>query len=151
LDNPRNYRLIDAKGVAVAVISGRKVLLFKRRSLPMLKNPGVWSFVFGGKERGEQYVHTAYREVGEESGIKRDKLHMLGSSFDVLLFDKKKRIRWRNRMFIFRSDTSKVRKDFENAAYRWATIGEIRNHVIYENVFMDEAAILKKLSRYIDE
>jgi 8-oxo-dGTP pyrophosphatase MutT (NUDIX family) len=145
-----DYRIVDAKGVAVAIISNGKILLFKRRSLPFLKNAGVWSLLFGHKEENESYMETAYRETREESGIERKHLRQLCRSFDVELFDRKRGVRWRNRMFIFRSDTSHIKKDFENAAYRWASLSEMRKHIDYTNIFIDEAAILKKLSRYID-
>ncbi len=143
------YRTVDANGVAVAIINSRKILLFKRRSLPFLKNAGIWSLLFGHKEDGESYLETAYRETIEESGIGRRRLRQLCNSFDVDLFDRKRRIRWRNRMFIFKSNTQRIKKDFENSAYRWASLSEIRKHVEYTNIFIDEEMILKKLSRYI--
>lgn len=142
------YRLVEAKGVAVVLINNGKVLLMKRRNLPFLKNPGIWSFIFGHKEKGEGYEETAYREAREEAGLQRGALHPLCKSFGVVLFDRRKRIKWHNRMFIFRSDSSEVRKDFENAAYRWATMGEIMEGESYTNIFIDEERILKRINRY---
>ncbi len=146
----RKYRVIKADGIAAIIINEGKVLLFKRRSLPFLKNAGAWSFILGHKERGESYLQTAYREIGEEAGIGQEHLDLLGKGFAVTLFDEKRGIKWRNVMFIFRSDTACVKKDIENAAFRWATIEDIKRRERYTNIFMAEEQILKKLSVHID-
>lgn len=144
------YRIIKADGIAAIIVNGRKVLLFKRRSLPFLKNAGAWSFILGHKEHGESYLETAYREIEEEAGIGREHLDLLGKGFAVTLFDEKRGIAWRNIMFIFRSDTARIKKDIENAAFRWATTEDIRRRERYTNIFMAEERILKRLSVHVD-
>ena len=144
------YRHVEADGIAAVVVNRRRLLLMKRRYLPFLKNAGAWSFVFGHRENGERYLETAYREIREEAGIGRERLELLGDGFPVGLFDPKRGIRWSNMMFIFRSDTGEVRKDFENAAYRWAGMSELANHERYTNLFIDEERILKRISRYVN-
>ncbi len=148
-ERSREYRLVKADGVAVVLINRRRVLLLKRRSLPFLKNPGIWSFLFGARKRGERRIETAYREVREEVGLEKARLRLLDGGLEVGLYDAGKTIRWQNRFFIFRSDSSHIEKDYENAAYRWASMGEVRDHINYTNVFIDEERILKRISRYV--
>ncbi len=149
MEEARKYKLITANGAAAVIISRKKVLLLKRRNLPFLKNAGAWSFLFGHREKNERYLETAYREIKEEVGFGKEALTLLEEGFRVSIFDPKKKIKWHNMMFIFRSDSSEVNMDFENAAYRWSSISEIRRHIRYTNIFIDEERILKRISRYV--
>ena len=133
--------------VAIIIHRGR-ILLLKRRSVPFILNPGIWSFLSGGRKRGEPYLCTAYREIEEESGIKIGYLKLLHCG-RATLADPRRMLRWSNRLYVFRSRTSKVRLDMENSAYRWATISEIRDHDRYTNVFIDENFILCIIGRFL--
>ena len=41
------------------------MLLLKRRNLPFMVDPGIWTFVAGGKKRSESYDDRRYREIEE--------------------------------------------------------------------------------------
>ncbi len=144
------YRTITREGIAAIVISGSKVLLLKRLPLPIITNPGIWSFIFGGRKKGESYLDAAYREIEEETGIERSDLRLLAKEMKVDLFDQRRRCMWQNRMFVFRSTTEKVRKSLENSAYRWAGIRDIRKHTNYTNIFIGEAKILHIIEGHIN-
>ena len=141
------YKTVIRDGIAAIVVHRGRVLLLKRFPVPLIANPGIWSFVFGGRRKGEGYLDAAYREIREETGIDRNDLTQVGHGTPVWIFDRWRRCRWQNHLFIFRSNTGRVRKNFENTACRWAALGEIRGNTDYTNVFIDEDAILRKIAR----
>lgn len=144
------YRLLKKgkEGVVAIIIFKGRILLLKRRNLPFLDNPGIWSFVFGGIKKRERYLDTAYREIREETGIDKRDLHLVLNCGAVVVFEGKKRIKWQNRLYVFRSRTGRVRLDIENAGFRWARATEIVNKRWYTNIFVDEKYIWNLLRRY---
>lgn len=115
-----------------------------------MNNPRIWSFLSGGRKAKEKYIDTAYREITEESGIRKNELKCLYHSRAMILELRKKEI-WPNELYIFRSKTSRVRLDLENSKYRWGTVREIENGVDYTNVFINEKRILTEIKAHINE
>ncbi len=144
------YKLVERPGIVAIILHGKKILLLKRRNVPLILNPGIWSFLSGGRDNKESYLNTAYREIYEEVKLPRSKLTLLDSG-STYLRDQKKGVMWYNRVFIFRSSTGKVRLDFENSAYRWASFGSILNEKGYTNVFINEEQLLSKIRRCLAE
>ncbi len=124
------------------------MLLLKRRNVPVIMNPGIWAFLSGGRDGNERYITTAYREIKEESDIGRKSLKLLYKEKRLLKEDRKG-IKWHNWLFIFHSDTRKVKLDYENSAYRWATMREIEKEINYTNVFINRKALEAKIRRYL--
>ena len=124
------------------------MLLLKRRNVPMIMNPGIWAFLSGGRDGNERYLTTAYREIGEETSIGKESLRMLYKEKRLLKEDRKG-IKWHNWLFIFHSNTRKVKLDYENSAYRWATMREIEKEINYTNVFINRKALEAKIRRYL--
>ncbi|MDE1870380.1 MAG: NUDIX domain-containing protein [Candidatus Micrarchaeota archaeon] len=146
------YTLRNHKGVTFAILNMGRVLLIKRRKWPFIANPGIWTLVQGGREKGEQYLETAYREAKEEVGIDKEHLMLIIKRDNVRLFDavKKDKVVWENTFFVFHSDTNKVRKNFESSAFRWATMPEIVKEREYTNIFVDKEEITKLIKGAID-
>ena len=67
----KRYKLVKSKskkGIAAVVISGKKILLLRRRNIPLImENPGIWSVVFGGKKEGDRATLVVRREGKEKS------------------------------------------------------------------------------------
>ena len=142
------YKLVSVTGMNAIIIHDQKVLLLKRRNVPIILNPGIWAFVSGGNKRNEKYIDTAYREIKEETAIDRRSLTLLFKT-RMLLMDKKRKIIWPNWVFIFRSDTGKVRLDYENSAYRWATVNQIEKEINYTNIFINHKELEKTIRGYV--
>ncbi len=143
------YRITQKySGMTAIIINNGKVLLLKRRNIPVIMNPGIWAFLSGGRDGRERYIHTAYREIEEESGLKKDSLKLLYRK-RRLVTDEGRRLCWYNWIFIFRSNTSKVKLDYENSAYRWATLRQIEKEINYTNVFINRREIERKIGEYI--
>ena len=144
------YKLESHDGIASIIIYKKKILLLKRRNIPIILNRGIWSFLFGGRDRGEKHITTAYREIKEEVKIAKSHLRMLYTT-KVYLKEEGKRIMWLNQLFIFRSDTDKVKLDIENSSYRWAQFRDIEKEINYTNILINEKPILNKIKGFLDE
>ncbi len=140
-------------GIVAIIVYRRKVLLLRRIWVPFLMSaPGIWSFLTGGRRRGESYIDAAYREIYEETGIGREMLRLVGRGRSMMLFDPVRRdARWRNMLFIFRSSTGRVRLNFENREYRWAGIGDIVGRRRYTNVFVRDGSVVASVRRSLEE
>lgn len=110
-------------------------------------NPGIWGFLSGARDRNERYITTAYREIREESGLSRDSLTLLYSGI-IMVVEESKGLMWPNHLYILRSSTDRVKLDYENADYRWATLREIEKEINYTNVFINHKNLLKRIKRY---
>ncbi len=139
-----DYKRSNRPGITAIIVNKNKVLLLKRRRVPIILNPGIWGFLSGGRDGKETYINTAYREIKEETGIGKEELTLLGSMYGIDCFDRNRRIKWQNAVFFFRSSTSRVNLDIENKSFRWAPISDIRAHRTYTNVFCNEEKVLKK-------
>lgn len=149
-EDPRTYRVEEHDGVVAVVINNRQLLVLQRLNLPLVRNRGVWTFIAGGKEEGEEHLDAAFREVGEEAGIGREDLMVVGRALTVELFDRKKRQRWHNQLFLFASKTRKVRINYENHGYRWISFKDMAHEIGYTNIFINESAILKKIRGFLN-
>lgn len=150
----KRYKLVKSKskkGIAAVVISGKKILLLRRRNIPLImENPGIWSVVFGGKKEGESYRAAAYREIREETGLERKNITLLYKPKRMLVTNPRKMTMWYNTLFIFRSSTSKIRLDIENKDYRWAGMQDIIKEKDYTNVFKNRKNIENTIRRALN-
>ncbi len=134
-------------GVTAIILFRNKALLLKRRRFPFIANPGIWAFLSGGIERAETPEHALYREIEEETGLMRKDLAILQRCGKTAVFDKRKVI-WHDRLYVLRSSSARIRLSMENAGFRWASAKEIKGHVMYKNVFLDEGKIISLLERH---
>lgn len=141
----KTYKRIVSPGVTVIILNGKKVLLLKRLNIPFIPNPEIWGFLSGATRKNEPHVRAAIREIYEETRISEPDLTLLKRIGDVDLVDQKKMKIWKNELLIFRSNTAKVRINYENTAYRWAPYNDIVNELSYTNIFKNPALIKRAL------
>ena len=142
------YKLQKHDGIVAIIIYKNKLLLLERRNLPIILNPGIWAFLSGGRDGKEKYLDTAYREIKEEVKLSKQHLKLLYKA-KVYLKEERKKIIWANELFIFRSDTDKIKLDMENKAYRWATLKQIEKEINYTNILINEKRIIRHLKGFI--
>ena len=145
----KEYKAVNADGVAVVILHKRRILLLKRRKIPFIFNPGIWSFVMGSRKRGEQYKETAYRELNEETGLERKSIKQLRKPIKVWMFDAKKNKKWQNYLFFFSSSTDKIKLNMENSGYRWASLNDLKKGKDYTNIFIDKNRVLREIESCI--
>ncbi len=149
----KNSRPEAHPGIAAVIINKKtkRILLIKRRNLPIIQNRGIWSFLFGGKEENETYLETAYREIHEEISFEKNDLKLIFKPVRTLIKDIRSGKRWYNHLFIFLTDRTDIKLSYENSSYRWALPDDIFNEINYKNVFSKreeiEALIKKTLKR----
>lgn len=140
-----------ADGVCAIIMNKGRILLLNRRNIPFLvRNPGIWSFLFGSMEKGEKPDETVYREIEEETRLRKKDLKLISNAEKMLLIDLHSRKRWYNYTYVFESKSRNVEINIENSAFRWASIEEVKEHKGYTNIFYNEKKILNLL-REMDE
>ncbi len=148
--HPVRHKELKKDGITAVIINGGRLLVLKRRNIPFIMDPGEWEFVAGSIKRGESHDDAAYREAREETGIQKASLTLVEKRDWVVKTDVKRTMRYTNSLYIFRSDTDRVRLNIENSRYRWAEYGEIAEHRYYANVFLNERHILGMIRRALD-
>ena len=119
------YKTVENDGIHAAILNGSRILLLKRINIPFIVNPGAWSFVAGSRKRGEGYAAAALREIREETGLDADDVRLLKGGYSVFIADPSRRIKWKNRFFVFSTSRKEIRLNFENSMYRWASYREM--------------------------
>ncbi|WP_340115291.1 NUDIX hydrolase [Pelagibius sp. 7325] len=56
-------------GAKIALVCGRRLVVYRRDDKPTIPWPGLWDLPGGGREGGETPVQCALREVEEEFGL----------------------------------------------------------------------------------
>src|SRR5687768_11463783 len=70
-------------GVGAVIVGGDgRLFVFERRDVA-----GAWQFPQGGLERGERPVDAVYREIREETGIRRRALRLLARHPELLAYE----------------------------------------------------------------
>ena len=59
----------DFSGAKIAVITGTRILTYKRDNIPTIPFPGLWDLPGGGREGGEGPLDCALRELEEEFAL----------------------------------------------------------------------------------
>jgi 8-oxo-dGTP pyrophosphatase MutT (NUDIX family) len=121
------FRRVSRPGVTAVLVNRRRILLLKRISLPFMTNPGIWYFVAGARDGREGHLENAYREIGEELGVGREELKLLYSG-EIWVREQKRKERWRNKLFIMKARSRKVRLNIEHRGYRWVAFGELEGY-----------------------
>ena len=139
-------------GIAAIIINSKtkKILLIKRRNLPIIQNKGIWSFLFGGKKKNETYLETAYREIKEETKLEEHDLKIFSKPKKMLIFDDKRKERWYNYLYLFLTNTERIKLSFENSSFRWADPEDIFTENNYKNIFFERKAIELLIKNALD-
>ena len=142
-----DYKLKKGMDGITAIIINRKnnmVLFLKRRSLPFIVNPGIFSFVSGKRKHGEMYINTAYREIYEETKLSKNELEFLYDG-DIRVYYK--RYFWNNRFYVFATDKTQIRLNIENSSYVWVYYKDINKD--YLKMFLDKRYIINIIKKCI--
>ncbi len=144
------FKLVRRRGVTAIVINGGRILITKRHWIPFIPHHGFWTFPAGKVERGEKDDAAVYRELREETGLRRTDLELLGRYARVMKVDLKRKDRVYNTLYAFRSKTRRIRLNFENTGYRWVSASDIEDERLYRNVFANKGLILKVIRKALE-
>ncbi|MFN3621544.1 MAG: NUDIX domain-containing protein [Nitrososphaerales archaeon] len=107
------------KSVATSFLTYRGKILILKRSDKVGSYRGAWAGVSGYVEQGEEPLHTALKEVMEETGLKLDKCALLKRGEPLPAYDKVKDVLWLVHPFLFKAPTDNIRLDWEHETYAW--------------------------------
>ncbi len=139
-----------ANVVAVVTNAKGRVLAFERSDVP-----GAWQLPQGGIDDGETPEEAAWRELGEETGLGRDEVDLVGEYPEWTAYEwptgprKNGRMGQVQRWFTFRvvGDEVEPRPDgVEFSAWKWAKRDWLVEHVVdfrrpsYRRVLLDDGA-----------
>ena len=98
-----------------------KILLLKR-SEKVSTYRGYWGGVAGYIEENEKPEETAYKEISEEVGIRKEDLTLIRKLKPVSIVDEyeNKKYNWRIHPFLFKiKEEAKIKIDWEHVKYKW--------------------------------
>jgi 8-oxo-dGTP pyrophosphatase MutT (NUDIX family) len=98
-----------------------KILLLKR-SEKVSTYRGYWGGVAGYIEENEKPEETAYKEIREEVGIRKEDLILIRKLKPVSIVDEyeNKKYNWRIHPFLFKiKEEAKIKIDWEHVKYKW--------------------------------
>ena len=116
--------------VVTAVLkNGDKILILKRGDR-VRTYKGKWACVSGYLEN-EEALERAYKEIEEETGLKREDVKLIKAGKPIEFYDEKEKMNWRVHPFLFGVKRGNVKIDWEHTEYKWIHPEEI---VKYETV-----------------
>ena len=113
--------------VTVFLEHDRKILLL-RRSQKASTMRGLWAGISGYIENNDALTQ-ALKEIEEETGLSNKKLNLLhvGQPLEVVEFDNPDTV-WVVHPYLFHSNTSLIRIDWEHDEVRWINPNEIKSY-----------------------
>jgi len=108
--------------VVSCILFRKGKILLLRRSKKVSTYKGFWGVVAGYVEENEKPEETAYKEIKEEVGIRRNDIKLLKRMEPITVLDKYdgKEYNWRIHPFLFelKRDVD-VKVDWEHINYKW--------------------------------
>ncbi|HYN31514.1 MAG TPA: RNA pyrophosphohydrolase [Ilumatobacteraceae bacterium] len=121
--------------VAVVTNSLGEILAFERSDVP-----GAWQLPQGGIDVGESPLESAWRELGEETGLGPDQVDLVGEHPDWVVYEFPeavrgvgKRLGQAQRWYLFRvrsDDVSPAPDEVEFVAWKWVEPTWLLDHVV---------------------
>ena len=109
--------------VVSCFIEYNKKILILKRSNEVRTYKGKWAGVSGYIEKGEEPLETAFKEIGEEIGLKKSDVKLVREGEQVKFIDGENE--WIIHPFLFHSRKSDVAIDWEHSECRWIFPKEI--------------------------
>lgn len=122
------------------VQKGDKVLMLRRG--PDANNPRLWCFPGGNIEPGDTALKSVYKELEEETGIKKSKLKMV-KTWKINLMDKGKRGKVL-RVYILDYSGDKVMLNEESDFYAWVHVAMLYNKNLPKNLVHSNTRFIAK-------
>ncbi|MGI0100323.1 MAG: NUDIX domain-containing protein [Candidatus Micrarchaeaceae archaeon] len=146
------YRLTKSRyGITAAILNKNRILLMKRRNIPFTSHPGMWLLLSGSMKRNEKPLETTYREIEEETRIKREELKLPFPGKKVLIVEQKMKGMWYDYFYVLKSSTDRVKLDIENSGYMWIAAKEFAGLESAKAAYGDHAAMAKMIRKALDK
>jgi len=135
------------KEISAGIIVYRKTKAGPKFLL-MYHGGGYWNFPKGRLEAGEENMKAAFREVGEETGIKAKDLFLdkdFTSTDKYFPRERGEKISKTVTLFLARTNVSQIKISFEHDGFAWSTFREALKIMKYKG----SKKILKQAYKYL--
>ena len=96
---------------------------------------GLWSGVSGIIENNENPLDRAKIEIFEEVGIRNEKIKLLKSIEKIKISSPQyENHEWEVFSFLFETNDTKIKLNWENSEFKWIQIDEIKNYETVPNL-----------------
>lgn len=112
--------------VVTAVIERKGKILLLKRGNRVRTYKGKWACVSGYREGNENPLDRAIKEIEEEIGIEKSEIRLLKSGNPIEFRDAEGE--WRVYPFLFTTEKSEIKIDWEHTEYRWIEPYEIEKY-----------------------
>ena len=142
------------KGVSALIINNKNEFLLVNLETFM---PHFFAIPGGGLEVTETLEDAVYREIGEELGITKNNLELIGKSKTPLLFTFKTKKLDRDGVvydgserhffgFIFTgNDDEIILQDGEIRSYKWALCEDLKHYLLFDNQLEETSQKIKEI------
>ena len=105
----------------------QQILILKRSKL-VGSFQGYWSCVSGYLEKGEEPLKTAYREVFEETKIKRSDLSKVANAGPF--YPETEEVIFKAHWFLLETRNKEINLDWEHDSYDWIDLNNLKNYKV---------------------
>lgn len=108
------------------LITWNRLFLMLKRSTKVNINRGLWCGVAGRIEKGMTPIETAFKEIQEETDLKKEHIELIGSVPPILID-----IDPQNEAvvypFLFKTHNPIIKLDWEHTEYKWVKLNMINS------------------------
>ncbi|MCE9618028.1 MAG: NUDIX domain-containing protein [Nitrosarchaeum sp.] len=118
-----------ATKIVTSFIQDEQKLLILRRSNKVKTMKGLWAGISGIIEKNEEPLTRAKIEIYEETGISEDKIRLVKNAEKLRINSPQyENHEWEIFPFLFEAKNPDIKLNWENSAYTWITIDELKNY-----------------------
>ncbi len=103
--------------VTCFLMNNGEILILERDHVGTYQD--LWAAVSGYIEKGERSRERAFREISEETGLKKSDVVLLKEGSTFAVEDKYIKKKWIVHPFLFQAKKRRIRLDREHKAYKW--------------------------------
>ena len=115
--------------IVTSFITNKDKVLLLKRSNKVKTMKGMWAGISGIIEKNEEPLCRAKIEIFEEVGIVEKKITLVKTAEKLKVISPQyQNHEWKIFPFLFRTEESTIKLNWENSEYRWIDANEITNY-----------------------
>ena len=119
---------MEYKEVVTSFLQKGQLILLLQRSNQVGTYQGNWAAVSGFLEENENPLDRAKIEINEEIGLTSADIRLIRTGDLLRAYDQKKSTVWIVHPFLFETNRSAIRVNWENSLYKWVDPDELANY-----------------------
>ena len=122
--------------IVTSFIKNSNKILILKRSNKVRTMKGLWSGVSGIIENNEVPIDRARIEIFEEVGIKSEQISLVKNIEKIKISSPQyENHEWIVFSFLFETEETEIKLNWENSEYRWIMINELKNYETVPNLY----------------